>query len=169
LRPDSQAPEEIHDYVRHAFKISDGLRTQLVAAKRSPLIYEVSITDTNGLVLASTDENLPGKFLPRRASLSQLVGRSLLHQMRILLVSARRTGKNPQLFEHDYQFSNNNKPFGEVRVIVDSALLLGEIQSRLRTVGVIVVVALVVSALLAAVVSGVTLDRPVGVLGAEPR
>src|SRR6266480_3509905 len=120
LRPDSYAPEEIHDYVRHAFEISEGLRTQFVAAKKNPLIYEVSITDTDDLVLASTDEN-------------------------------------PQLFEHGYSFINDNKPFGEVRVIVDSALLVQSIQEGLRTGGIIVLVALVVSALLAALVTGITL------------
>ncbi len=157
LRPDSYAPEEIHDYVRLAFEKSEGLRTQLAAAIKNPLIYEVSITDTDGLVLASTDENLPGKLLPRRASLSQLASRSFLHQMKVLFVPTRRTDKNPQLFEHDYPFINADKPFGEVRVIVDSGLLVQEIQAGLRAGGVIVLVALVVSALLAAFVSGITL------------
>jgi PAS domain S-box-containing protein len=150
LRPGSDAPEEIHDYVRHAFEISEGLRTQLRAAKENPLIYEVSITDTDGLVLASTDENLPGTFLPHRTPLSQLVGRNFLHQMKVLFGPAR-------VFELDYAFSNQNKPFGEVRVAVASGLLLKEIQSALRTGGTIVFVALVISALLAAFVSGVTL------------
>src|SRR5437660_700300 len=157
LRPDSYATKEIHYYVRHAFEISEGLRTQFVAAKKNPLIYEVSITDTDDLVLASTDENLQGKFLPHRASLSQLVGRSFLHQIKVLLVPTRRTVKNPQLFEHGYSFINDNKPFGEVRVIVDSALLVQSIQEGLRTGGIIVLVALVVSALLAALVTGITL------------
>lgn len=69
LRPDSYAPKEIHDYVRHAFEINEGLRTQLVAARSNPLIYEVAIVDTNGTVLSSTEENHLGKFLQRRASL----------------------------------------------------------------------------------------------------
>jgi len=43
-------PEEIRDYVRHAFEISEGLRTQLKAAKKNPLIYEISITDNTGMV-----------------------------------------------------------------------------------------------------------------------
>lgn len=157
MRPDSYAPEEMHDFVRLAFERSEGLRTQFVAAKKNPLIYEVSITDTDGVVLASTDENLPGKPLQPRASLSKLVGRSFLHQIKVLLVPTRRTVKNPQLFEHDYAFSNDTKPFGEVRVIVDAALLVQEIRSGLRTGAVIVLVALVVSALLAAIVSGITL------------
>ncbi len=150
LRPGSDAPEEIHDFVRHAFEISEGLRTQLKGAKENPLIYEVSITDTGGLVLASTDEDLPGTFLPRRTPLSQLVGRNFLHQMKVLFGPSR-------VFEFDYPFRNGNQPFGEVRVAVDSGLLLKEIQSGLRTGGTIVFVALVISALLAAIVSGVTL------------
>jgi PAS domain S-box-containing protein len=153
LRPDSNAPEDIHDYVRLAFEKSEGLRTELRAAKDNPLIYEVSITDTHDLVLASSDESLPGTILPPRTPLSKLAGRSLLHQMKVLLVPRKR----PQLFQHDYLFSDGDKPFGEVRVIVDSALLVPEIRSGLRTGAIIVLVALVTSALLAALVSGITL------------
>ncbi|MBA0088162.1 MAG: PAS domain-containing protein [Acidobacteria bacterium Pan2503] len=153
----SDAPEEVRVYVRHAFEISQGLHTQLAAAHENVLIYEVSITDTDGLVLASTDENLRGTFLPRRASLSELVGRSFLHQIKVLLVPTRRTVKNPQLFEVEYPFRNGPVPFGEVRVIVDSALLVQSIRTGLRRGAVIVLAALVVSALLAAFVSGVTL------------
>jgi PAS domain S-box-containing protein len=156
-RPDSYAPKEIHDYVRHAFEISEGLRTQLAAAHSNQLIYEVSITDTDGLVLASTDPNLPGTFLPRRTTFARLAGRNFLHQMRVLFVLPKRTARNPQLFEHDYPFMNGDKPFGEVRVIVDSGLLVHAVQTGLRTGAVIVLVALVVSASLAAFVSGVTL------------
>lgn len=148
LHPDSYSPKEIHDYARHAFEISDGLRTQLAAAHANPLFYEVSITDTEGMVLASTDESLPGKVMPRRASLSQLVSRSFLHQMNVLLGS-----RKPQLFEVEYAFINAGKPFGEVRVVVDSGLLVAEIQAGLRIGGIIVLVAMVVSALLAAMVS----------------
>lgn len=156
LRPDSYAPKEIHDYVRHAFEINEGLRTQLIAAHSNPLIYEISVTDTDGMVLASTDQNLPGTILPRRASLSQLVGRSFLHQMNVLLLAPRK----PQLFEHNYFFGNDAKPFGEVRVIVDSALLIQEIRVKLRIEGIIVLVTLVVSALFAAMVSRIRFLRP---------
>ena len=152
LHPDSDAPKEIHDYVRHAFEINEGLRTQLAAAKKNPLIYEVSITDTDGMVLASTDESLPGKVMPRRASLSLLARRSFLHQMKVLLGP-----KNPQLFEHDYALINDSKRFGEVRVVVDSGLLVQEIKVDLRTGEIIVLVAILVSTLLAAILSGITL------------
>jgi PAS domain S-box-containing protein len=150
LRPASDAPEEIHDFVRHAFEISEGLRTQLKAAKENPLIYEVSITDLDGMVLVSTDENLPGSFLPRRAPLSQLVRRSFLNQVRVLAEPSR-------VFELDFPFSNANKPFGEVRVALSSGFLLNDIEPSLRTSATFVVIALVISTLVAAIVSGAAL------------
>jgi PAS domain S-box-containing protein len=150
LRPASDAPEEIHDFVRHAFEVNDGLRTQLRAAKDNPLIYEVSICDLNGMVLVSTDENLPGSFLPRRTALAQLVQRNFLHQVKVL--------KGPsKVFELDYPFNNANKPFGEVRVVLNVGLLLNEIAPSLWTSGTIALLAVVVSTLLAAIVSRATL------------
>src|SRR5229473_2070950 len=150
LRPASDAPEEIHDFVRHSFEISDGLRTGLKAAKDNPLIYEVSITDLDGMVLASTDENLPGSFLPRRTPLSQLVQRNFLHQVKVLAGPSK-------LFELDSPFSNGDKPFGEVRVVLNVGLLLNEIAPSLWTSGTIALLAVVVSTLLAAIVSRATL------------
>src|SRR5467141_23585 len=150
LRPASDRPEEIRDYVRHAFEISEGLRTQLKAAKDNPLIYEISITDNTGMVLISTDENLPGKFLPRRAPLSQMVQRNFLHQVKVLVGP-------PEVFELDYPFTKGKQPFGEVRVALSSGLLLREISPTLSTSGTIVLLALVISTVLAAVVSGATL------------
>jgi PAS domain S-box-containing protein len=150
LRPASDAPQEIHDFVRHAFEINEGLRTQLKAAKENPLIYEVSITDLDGVVLISTDENLPGSFLPRRTPVSQLVQRNFLHQVKVLAGPSR-------VFELDFPFSNANQPFGEVRVALGSGFLLKEIAPTLWTSGTIVLVALVVSTLLAALVSGAAL------------
>jgi PAS domain S-box-containing protein len=150
LRPASDSPQEIHDYVRHAFEISEGLRTQLKAATDNPLIYEVSITDHDGMVLISTDESLPGKFSPRRTPLSQLVQRNFLHQVKVLAGPSK-------VFELDYPFSKGGQPFGEVRVLLSSGFLLNDIKPSLLTSGIIVLVALVISALLAAVVSGATL------------
>src|SRR5271163_1880681 len=54
IRPYSTAPDDIHDYVRHALEVNEGLQAQLAAATSSPIIYEVSITDQQGLVLISS-------------------------------------------------------------------------------------------------------------------
>jgi len=150
LRPASDAPQEIHDFVRHAFEINEGLRTMLKAAKDNPLIYEVSITDHEGMVLVSTDENLPGSFLPRRTPLSQLVQRNFLHQVKVLAGPSK-------LLELDFPFSNANQSYGEVRVVLNAGLLLNEISPSLWTSGTIALLAVVVSTLLAAIVSRATL------------
>jgi len=150
LRPASDSPEDIHDYVRRAFEISDGLHTQLKGSLDNPLVYEVSITDHDGMVLISTDESLPGKFLQRRAPLSQLTQRNFIHQVKIL-------SGPPKVYELDYPFDKGGQPFGEVRVVLSSRFLLNEIEPSLRTTGTIVILALIISTLLAAVVTGATL------------
>jgi len=150
MRPASDTPQEIHDYVRHAFEIDEGLHTLLKAAKENPLIYEVSITDQDGMVMISTDENLPGKFLPRRPPLSQLLGRNFPQKVKALSGSL-------SVFELDYPFSKGKKPFGEVRVVLNVGLLLSEISPTLWTSGTIALLAVVVSTMLAAIVSRATL------------
>jgi PAS domain S-box-containing protein len=62
-----------------------------------------------------------------------------------------------KFFELDYPFSKAGQPFGEVRVVLNAGLLLSEISPSLRTSGTLVLLALVISTLLAAVVSGATL------------
>jgi PAS domain S-box-containing protein len=150
LRPASDDPQEIHDYVRHAFEVSENLHAQLKATKGIRLIYEVSITDYDGTVLVSSDESLQGKFLARRAPISQLTQRGYLHQAKVLAGPPRR-------FERDLPFTKSGQPFGEVRVVVDSGLLRDEISPNLRKFATIVLLALVISTVLAAVVSGATL------------
>jgi PAS domain S-box-containing protein len=146
LRPASNDPQDIHDYVRRAFEINESLHAQLKAAKDTPAIYEVSIADHEGMVLVSTDESLPGKFLPRRTALSQLTQRGYAHQVRVL-------AGPPRVYELDYPFSKGGQPFGEVRVVVSSGLLLDVISPSVRKSATIVLGALIISTLLAAGVS----------------
>jgi PAS domain S-box-containing protein len=159
IRPSSTSPEDIHDYVRHALEINEGLQAQLAAAISSPLIYEVSITDDDGLVLISSDKILPGQFLPRRTPLSQLVQRGLLHQIKVLRGASR-------LYEQDYRFNLGEKPFGEVRIVLSSGFLLDQIKTGLFRAGTIVLAALVISTLLAVVVSRAAL-APIANISAQ--
>jgi PAS domain S-box-containing protein len=146
VRPASNDPQDIHDYVRHAFEINESLRAQLRAAKETPEVYEVAITDYEGMALVSTDDSVQGKFLPRRAALSQLTQRGYVHQVKVL-------AGPPRVYEYDYPFTKSGQPFGEVRVVVSSGLLLNEISPSVRRAGTIVLVALLISTVLAAGVS----------------
>lgn len=146
MRPESTSPKDVHDYVRHVFEIDESLHAQLNAAKSTFSIYEVSITDQEGMVLVSTDEAMQGKFVTRRTPLSQLTQRGLSHAVRIL-------AGPPKIYEFDYPFNNANEPFGEVRVAISSGLLVNDLLPSLRKLFTIVLLALVISTLLAAVVS----------------
>jgi PAS domain S-box-containing protein len=150
-RPESNSPDDIHDYVAYALGASQGLQAQLQAANASSGIYEVSITDHEGRVLASTDKSLVGKFPLRRPPITQLTRRGILNQLKVL-AGPRGT------YEFDFQFNYGEAPFGEVRVAVSSALLLSnDILPIVRRLGTIVLLALLISTILAAVVSGATL------------
>jgi PAS domain S-box-containing protein len=146
----SDDPQDIHDYVRRAFEMSDNLTAQLKATKGIRLIYEVSITDHEGIVLVSSDESLRGKFLARRPPIAQLTQRGYLHEGRVLAGPPRR-------FERDLPFGKGDQLYGEVRVVVDSGLLRNEISPNLQKFATIALLALVISTVLAAVVSGATL------------
>ena len=146
----SDDPQDVRDYVRRAFEMSDNLIAQLKATKGIRLIYEVSITDHEGIVLVSSDESLRGKFLARRPPIAQLTQRGYLHEARVLAGPPRR-------FERDLPFGKGDQLYGEVRVVVDSGLLRNEISPNLQKFATIALLALVISTVLAAVVSGATL------------
>jgi PAS domain S-box-containing protein len=148
-RPESNSAQDMTDYVRYALQSSDGLRAHLAAASQSPIIFDVSVTTGNGLILVSNHEASEGKYILRRDPLSQLVQRSFLHQVNVLR-------RSPKEYDQLFPFTIGDQPF-QIHVIISTALLLNEISSSLRTSATIVAVALVVSALLAAIVSGITL------------
>src|ERR1700691_1095828 len=59
--PDSDSPEDLRNYALKAFNESTQLSSSIDAQLGySPLIYEVSISDVNGIVLVSSDKSLPG-------------------------------------------------------------------------------------------------------------
>jgi PAS domain S-box-containing protein len=149
-RPESNALEDIRDYVAYALAASPGLQAQLQAAVASSGIYEISITDHEGRVLASSDKSLVNKFALGRPPLSQLTQRGILHEVKVL-------AGPPGTYEHQFPFSIGGEPC-EVRVAVSSGLLLDkEILPIVRRLGTIVLLALVISTVLAAVVSGAAL------------
>ncbi|HYL86969.1 MAG TPA: ATP-binding protein [Candidatus Angelobacter sp.] len=147
--PESNSAEDMTDYVRYALQSSDGLRAHLASASLTPIIYDVSVTTGDGLILVSTHESSEGKYILRRDPLSQFVQSNFLHEVNLLR-------RSPKEFDQLFPFRISNQPF-QIHVIISTALLLNEISPSLRTSATIVAVALVISALLAAVVSGATL------------
>jgi PAS domain S-box-containing protein len=150
MRPASDDPQETYIYVRRAFEISDSLTARLQTAADSPSIYEISIVDRDGLAMVSSDPKLQGKTVNRRVPFSQLVQSPFVRQVRIL-------AEQTHIYEVDFPFHVRGEPFGEVRVAVSTSLLLNDIKPRLRRWVTIALLALVLSTILAAVVSGAAL------------
>ena len=98
LRPISNSPED-NPRIRLA-GLQDRRGPSLSAqepTKDTIYIYEVAVTDRDGMVLISTDESMQGKFLPRRVPLSQLTQRGFLHQVKVL-------AGLPKIYELDIPF-----------------------------------------------------------------
>jgi PAS domain S-box-containing protein len=148
--PSSNEEQDTHDYVRKVFETSDFLSGRLQLTTTPPWVYEVSIVDRAGLVLVSSDTSREGKTAQRWPPFSQLVLSSSVRQVRLLTEEARK-------YEVDLPFKIRGAPFGEVRVVVSTALLREDIRSQLQRLTTLVVVALLLSTILAAVVSGAAL------------
>src|SRR5712692_7133089 len=147
-RPDSDSPQGVHEYVLRAFDQNPGLASVIDAALGySQTIYEVTIVDHDGIALVSSDSSLLGRPVLRRTSLDNLARSGFFRQMLVLYGP-------PRVYEVSFAFNLNREPFGEVRVGLSSVLLRAEISPALRSAGLVVLGALIVSTLLAGVVSG---------------
>lgn len=151
MRPVSNGAADRHEYVREAFQNHEGL----LGALQSPLgsnawIYEVSIVDSNGLVLVSSDQKLAGTVASDWPPFAQIDRGNFLRQIKALY------GRQ-QVYESAFAFKMGGEPFGEVRVGISIPLLRDAIAPNLRTSATIALVALLVATGLAMVVTGATL------------
>jgi PAS domain S-box-containing protein len=151
LRPNSNSVGDRHDYVRRAFETSDGLAESLQFPLGSnPWLYDISIVDHSGLVLASSDLRTVGTLAQPRPPFAQLDRRNFFRQIRMLYGPVH-------VYETSYAFTMSGAAFGEVRVGISIPLLRDAISPNLRNSAAIGLVALLVSTGLAMVVSGATL------------
>jgi len=154
-RPLSNSPQDLRSYVLHVLDDSAALTSSINAeVGYSPLIYEVSISDVKNTVLISSDATLIGKQSPDRTNLEQLVASSFLSQIKVLYGPLRA-------YDVNYPFElgppGNKVPFGVIRVAVQASLLRNDIMPALRSAALLALASLVISVLLAALVSSLSL------------
>jgi PAS domain S-box-containing protein len=161
--PASNRPEDLNAYVRDAMEGSSGLTSLVNAEAGIFLVYEVTIVDHDGTALISSDSSLPGNAVLPRQPLSQLVNFSFLRQLRTIYGP-------PQTYDVIFPFvlgpPGHQVPFGEIRVAAQTGLLRNEITPALRSAGLLALASVLLSVLLAAVVSS-TLLRPVERISAQ--
>lgn len=160
LSPESAEPSVVEAYVSQALDQSAGLTSMIDASLgNSPLIYEVTITDRRGVALISSDSSKPGTSIARRPRLNQLVRAGFFEQLRSLYGPE-------QGHELTLPFNLSTQPFGEIRVTISTVLLRSQIDPVLREAGWTVLVVVLLSTLLAAAVSHLSL-RPLAKISAQ--
>jgi PAS domain S-box-containing protein len=158
--PRSLKPEDIRQYVRRTLDNNSTLNSLIESAVGySPTIYEITISDRNGIVLVSSDASLRGQRVPVRPSLSSLVRDSFIHQL-------RRLYGPPQTYEFSLPFNLGSGPFGDIRIGMSSTLIRDEISPGLESAGYWALGSVLLSTLFAFVVSRVSL-APIARISAQ--
>jgi PAS domain S-box-containing protein len=158
--PASLAPSDLRQYVRHAFDSSSTLNSLIESdVGISPTIYEITITDANGGALVSSDASLRDLKVASRPPLSSLVRAGFFQQMRLLYGP-------PQTYEFSLAFQVGPQPFGNIRVGLSSALLRDQISPGLLSAGYWALGSVLLSTLLALLVSTIAL-APIGRISAQ--
>ncbi len=151
LVPESNEPEAIREYVRLAFDHSAGLTSMIESSLGySPTIYEVTITDRDGVALVSSDASMPGRAPQKRPPLESFAAAGFFRQIKMLYGPT-------QILELDLPFNLASQPYGEIRVSLNTAFMKREIEPMLQNAAVAVGVVVFSFTLLAALVSHVYL------------
>jgi PAS domain S-box-containing protein len=144
-------PKELRTYIQRAFDNSSTLNSLIEAdIGYDPSIVEITITDNNGVVIASSDASLRGEKVPPRPSINSLANAGFFHQLQELFGP-------PQNYEDSLPFDLDENPYGEVRVGLSSAFLRAQIRPGLISAAYWALGAVLVSTFLALVASGFSL------------
>jgi signal transduction histidine kinase len=153
--PLSNSPEDMRNYVRGSLDQNAALSSLIDAeVGYSFLVYEVTIVDHNGVALISSDASLPDRAVLPRTPLDQLANSGFISQWRVLFGP-------PRAYEVSYPFNlgpvGHQVPFGEIRVAVQTGLLRSEIAPSMRRAAWLAAISVLLSVLLAGVVSSASL------------
>ncbi len=149
--PASNSPADVREYVRRTLDNSSTLNSVMESSiGYSPTIYEITITDKDGMVLVSTDSALRGEKVAMRPPISSLVRGKFFQQLNMLYGP-------PQVYDDSLPFNLASGPFGDIRIGLSSALIRDEIFPGLVSAGYYALGAVLLSTFLAFVVSRASL------------
>ena len=150
--PASPSPADLRAYVQRALDNSSALNSLLESAVGyTATIYEITITDQNGIVLISSDAGLRSQKLAARPDISSLVHKQGFFQ------ELRTLYGPPQVYEFRYPFDLNQSKFGDIRIGMSSALIRDEISPSLQKAGYYALGSVLLSTFLAFLVTRVSL------------
>src|SRR6202167_1416816 len=148
--PASSSPADLRAYVQRALDNSSTLNSVMESAiGYSPTIYEITISDLDGIVLVSSDASLRGQKIAQRPPVDSLERGGFFQQLRTLY--------GPPLVYEDSLPFNINGPFGDIRIGLSSVLIRNEISPGLESAGYYALASVLLSTLLALIVSRASL------------
>jgi signal transduction histidine kinase len=158
--PASTDPADVRQYVRHVFDNSSTVNSLIESDMGiSPTIYEITISDADGVVLMSSDASLRERKVARRLAVNSLARAGFFQQLRELYGP-------PQIYEFSLPFQLQEEPFGAIRVGLSSAFIRNQISPGLQSAGYWALGSVLLSTLLAFVVSSASL-APIGRISAQ--
>ena len=146
--PASPSTDDLRSYVQKAFDNSSVLNTLIESdVGISPTIYEITISDKDGIVLVSSDASLRRVKVANRPPVSSLVSARFFEQLRTLYGP-------PQTYEFLYPFElRGSGHFGDIRVGLSSVFIRNEISPGLESAAWYALASVVLSTFLAFTVS----------------
>lgn len=157
-RVDIEDPQQVKTALRDALQSDPGLNTLLESiVGYSPMVYDVMITDEQGVAVMHSLPSLAGQRFSPRAPFSDLQNLSFRRQLDLIYGK-----KHADFFEMRLPLSlklGQDVPFGEVRVGISIILLRNELKPQFDRAILFSIIAIIASMLLAAGLSHVAL-RP---------
>lgn len=157
-RVDPDDAQAVEAAIEDSLQTDPGLNSLLQSiVGYSPTIYDAALTDSNGRALLHTDSDAQGKLAPSRPDFTTVVKGGFRKQMRIVF------GK-PGVYEVRLPLSRAGKPFGQIRVGLSTVFLKSELQPQITRALEFAALAILVTLLLAAMLSHFAL-RPLEAIG----
>jgi PAS domain S-box-containing protein len=144
-------PDDFRGYLQQAFDNSSALNLLIESDLGfDPSLLDITITDNDGVVISSSHPILRGQSLSPRPNINSLANAGFFQQLRKLYGPE-------QTYDDSVAFDVNQSPFGFVHIGLSSALIRDEISPSLISAGYWALGSVLLSTLLAFVVSRVSL------------
>ena len=148
---DLDDPKAVQAAVEEALQTDPGLNSLLQSIiGYSPTVYDVAIVDAKGRALLHTDAEQQGKIIASRPDFTSVRDGSFRQQLEVVF------GK-PGVYELRIPLERDQQPFGAIRVGISTVFLKNSLEPQLTSAVAFSLLAIVVSLILAAVLSNVAL------------
>jgi PAS domain S-box-containing protein len=150
--------EKIRAVIADSLQTDPGVNTLLQSiVGYSLIIYDAGIYDHQDRVLVHTDASLLDKAVPPREDFSRVRDGNFLRQIEVVY------GK-PEVYDIHLPIQRHGKPFGDIRIGISTVFLKSELRPQLNRALTFSLITILVSFMLAAVLSNVAL-RPLEAIG----